>query len=214
MRSSLTYGPYESAVSMKFTPSSGSRRSTRSASSRSAGSPHTPLPVIRIAPKPRRLTVRSPPRSKVPLSVAVGAVMKVSGVLRNVRAPRLRTTRTPRSKSEELREVRSARLRVKCSWRSAGRLPHDHRPHDLHRVSVLSEQLRQDAIGAAIGMYQDARLLRGGDQLLAHHAVHRVTVLRAERVEQPRALVVGRHVEHVHPEHLRGRERHGDRPRQ
>src|SRR5271170_5121175 len=51
---------------MKLTPSSAARRSTRTASSRSAGGPQTPLPVKRIAPYPRRLTVRSPPRVKVP----------------------------------------------------------------------------------------------------------------------------------------------------
>src|ERR1700721_1996636 len=35
-------------------------------SSRSAGGPQTPLPTMRIAPKPSRLTVRSPPRVNVP----------------------------------------------------------------------------------------------------------------------------------------------------
>src|SRR4051794_8016303 len=55
---------------MKFTPSSTARRRTRTASSRSAGGPHTPLPVRRIAPKPRRLTVRSPPSLNVPDAAA------------------------------------------------------------------------------------------------------------------------------------------------
>ena len=36
----------------------------------SRGSPHTPSPVSRIAPKPRRLTVVSPPMSKVPDALA------------------------------------------------------------------------------------------------------------------------------------------------
>ena len=53
-------------MSMKFTPSSAARRRTRTHSSRSAGGPHTPLPTMRIAPKPRRLTVRSPPKVNVP----------------------------------------------------------------------------------------------------------------------------------------------------
>src|SRR5687767_12790390 len=61
MRISLTSGPYESAVSMKLTPSSTARRNTVLAASRSGGSPQIPRPVTRIAPKPRRLTVRSPP---------------------------------------------------------------------------------------------------------------------------------------------------------
>ncbi len=50
MSDSLTCGPYEFAVSMKFTPSSGTRRSTRRASAGSAGIPQTPAPVSCIAP--------------------------------------------------------------------------------------------------------------------------------------------------------------------
>ncbi len=53
-------------MSMKLTPSSIARRNTAFASSRSAGGPQMPSPVIRMAPKPRRLTVRSPPTSIVP----------------------------------------------------------------------------------------------------------------------------------------------------
>src|SRR6476659_7985887 len=59
---------------MKSTPSSGSRRRTASASSRSsgvAGGPQIPGPVMRIAPKPRRVTVSSPPMANVPAAVAV-----------------------------------------------------------------------------------------------------------------------------------------------
>ncbi len=66
MSSSLTAGPYESAVSMKLIPSSTTRRSTALATSRSGGSPQIPLPVMRMAPNPMRLTVRSPPTSIVP----------------------------------------------------------------------------------------------------------------------------------------------------
>ena len=50
---------------MKLTPSSMARRSTATASARSAGSPQMPGPVIRMAPKPSRLTVL-PAISKVP----------------------------------------------------------------------------------------------------------------------------------------------------
>src|SRR5262245_3387006 len=58
---------------MKFTPSSTTRRNTALATSRSGGSPQMPGPVIRIAPKPMRCTVRSPPTSMVPEARA-GAV--------------------------------------------------------------------------------------------------------------------------------------------
>src|SRR6266566_4810691 len=65
MRSSFVSGPYASAVSMKLTPSSTARRKTFFAPSRSGGQPQIPSPVNRIAPKPSRLTNRSPPSSKV-----------------------------------------------------------------------------------------------------------------------------------------------------
>src|SRR6476646_7894594 len=65
MSSSLVSGPYASAVSIKFTPSSTARLRTLSAFSRSGGQPQMPSPVTRIAPKPSRLTVRSPPKVKV-----------------------------------------------------------------------------------------------------------------------------------------------------
>ena len=52
MISSLRLGPYESAVSMKSTPSSTARRTTATAAARSAGPPQTPSPTIRMAPKP------------------------------------------------------------------------------------------------------------------------------------------------------------------
>src|SRR5438874_6709444 len=46
---------------MKFTPSSTARRKTFFAFSRSGGQPQIPSPVNRIAPKPSRLTNKSPP---------------------------------------------------------------------------------------------------------------------------------------------------------
>src|ERR1700733_7986509 len=46
---------------MKSMPNSTARRSTRTASARSAGWPQIPLPVIRIAPNPSRVTRRSFP---------------------------------------------------------------------------------------------------------------------------------------------------------
>src|SRR6267142_3596758 len=65
MSSSLVSGPYASAVSIKFTPSSTVRLRTFRAFSRSGGQPQMPSPVTRIAPKPRRLTVKSPPKLNV-----------------------------------------------------------------------------------------------------------------------------------------------------
>ncbi len=55
-------------MSIRFTPSSMARLRTARAPSGSAGSPQTPLPVIRFAPKPRRFTVRSPPTAKVSMA--------------------------------------------------------------------------------------------------------------------------------------------------
>src|SRR5436190_12790898 len=50
---------------MKLTPSSTARRKTFFAFSRSGGQPQIPSPVNRIAPKPSRLTNRSPPNKNV-----------------------------------------------------------------------------------------------------------------------------------------------------
>src|SRR5439155_16186546 len=50
---------------MKLTPSSTARRKTCFAFSRSGGQPQIPSPVRRIAPKPSRLTNRSPPNKNV-----------------------------------------------------------------------------------------------------------------------------------------------------
>src|SRR3954447_15477407 len=73
---------------MKSTPSSGRRRSTAIAVSWSGGGPQMPLPVMRIAPKPRRWTSRSPPILKVPEAVAVAIPTTVAR-----RAPRRRALR-------------------------------------------------------------------------------------------------------------------------
>src|SRR5882757_5018831 len=82
MISSLTSGSYESAVSMTLIPSSAARRKTLMASFRSLGGPQTPLPVILMAPKPRRLTGRSPPMANWPACAAgVWAQSMFAGVL-------------------------------------------------------------------------------------------------------------------------------------
>src|SRR5918994_763258 len=52
-------------------PSSTTRRRTRSASSGSSGEPQMPRPVIRIAPKPRRWTSRSPPMVNVSIRLTL-----------------------------------------------------------------------------------------------------------------------------------------------
>src|SRR5438552_5716920 len=74
MSSSLVSGPYASAVSIKFTPSSTARLRTFSALARSGGQPQMPSPVSRIAPNPRRLTVRSPPNLQVGFVATLGDV--------------------------------------------------------------------------------------------------------------------------------------------
>src|ERR1700694_4035603 len=61
-------------MSIKFTPSSTARRRTLSALSRSGGQPQTPSPVMRIAPKPSRLTGRSPPNFQTEFVARLGVV--------------------------------------------------------------------------------------------------------------------------------------------
>src|ERR1700687_5587386 len=60
---------------MKFTPNSMARRRTAIAVAGSLGGPQIPSPVRRIAPKPRRLTVSSPPSVIVPAFAADGVVV-------------------------------------------------------------------------------------------------------------------------------------------
>src|SRR5580692_4260917 len=55
---------------MKLVPNCTARRRTANASFASRGSPQIPSPVMRIAPKPSRLTCRSPPISSVPAAAA------------------------------------------------------------------------------------------------------------------------------------------------
>src|ERR1700683_416332 len=59
---------------MKLTPSSMARFKTRRASSGSLGSPQIPLPVRRMAPKPRRFTSRSLPIVNVLLIVTMAVL--------------------------------------------------------------------------------------------------------------------------------------------
>jgi hypothetical protein len=72
------------AQSTQHTSSSTARRSTRRACSGSSGSPKIPRPVRRIAPKPMRLTRRSPPKENVPAAAAFGlaswSVMRLPSV--------------------------------------------------------------------------------------------------------------------------------------
>src|SRR6185312_3977745 len=55
---------------MKFTPRRTARCNTLTAVATSGGSPQTPRPVMRMAPKPRRLTSRSAPRTSCPAAAA------------------------------------------------------------------------------------------------------------------------------------------------
>jgi hypothetical protein len=63
----------------EVTPSSTAQRSTARASFRSGGSPGCLGWLRRIAPKPRRLTVKSPRTSTVPASAAVGLLLAGTG---------------------------------------------------------------------------------------------------------------------------------------
>src|SRR6202035_4642746 len=65
---------------MKLTPRSTARRRTAMHVSRSAGGPQMPSPVIRMAPKPMRRTVRSPPTPMVP-DPSAGGVDELSVVM-------------------------------------------------------------------------------------------------------------------------------------
>src|SRR4051794_738044 len=66
---------------MRLIPRSTARRSTAMASSWSFGGPQMPSPVMRMAPKPRRRTVRSP-KVKVPTVVSSRAIVEAMvGVL-------------------------------------------------------------------------------------------------------------------------------------
>ena len=63
---------------MRLMPRSGSRAKTRAASAGFEGGPHTPFPVMRMAPKPSLLTVTSPPTRNEPEDSTVRVV--ISGV--------------------------------------------------------------------------------------------------------------------------------------
>ena len=92
---------------MKSTPSSTARRSTAIASSWSRGGPQIPSPVMRIAPKPSRLTLRAPAMSYV---VDMAPNLPASG--RN-------GPRQPEGIGTRLRPCRSGRRRRRTtsSWR-------------------------------------------------------------------------------------------------
>src|SRR5215218_2020967 len=70
IRFSETSGPFESAVSIRLTPSSTTRLRTRIDSSWSAGGPQIPGPVMRMAPIAMRRTSMLP-RLNVPADCAV-----------------------------------------------------------------------------------------------------------------------------------------------
>src|SRR5438128_12143634 len=80
---------------MKLTPSSTARRKTCFAFSRSGGQPQIPSPVRRIAPKPSRLTNRSPPSRNVllllmlmlPLASGIAAISFDKPSVRTPAAP-------------------------------------------------------------------------------------------------------------------------------
>src|SRR6266446_761729 len=86
---------------MKLTPSSRARRKTFFAFSRSGGQPQIPSPVNRIAPKPSRLTNRSPPNKNVSsLLLACPAVAERRGVLAAARSFGNPPAKTPAAPAE------------------------------------------------------------------------------------------------------------------
>src|SRR5947209_7174870 len=101
---------------MKVTPSSTARRSTAIATARSGGAPQMPVPVTRMAPNPRRLTVRSPPTSMVPATAAL-----VSGMPKGYPA------------RPEGRSSRADQLLAEPGRQPADELAAAHRVHDEDR---------------------------------------------------------------------------------
>src|SRR5215831_18749142 len=93
MSSSSVSGPYASAVSIRFAPSSTARRNTFNAFARSGGQPQIPSPVRRIAPNPSRLTDKSPPILKVELSLGDAAPKTVVALPAKSVAPVARVAR-------------------------------------------------------------------------------------------------------------------------
>src|SRR6266498_3643892 len=76
---------------MKLTPSSTARRKTFCAPSRSGGQPQIPSPVNRIAPKPSRLTNRSPPSRNVLLLLMLMLPLASGTAARILCHPHVRT---------------------------------------------------------------------------------------------------------------------------
>src|ERR1700712_2820766 len=111
---------------MKFTPSSTARRSTRMHSSASAGGPQTPLPVMRMAPNPSRLTVRSPPMTKVPDFCAMDGVVTGTNLLRWCQAERVKLT-----------DLATLSLTYADVGATAGPLPDGY--HHLHRSAAIGK---------------------------------------------------------------------------
>src|SRR5450432_4592959 len=110
---------------MKLTSSSRARRSVCKTSGRFSGSPQTPRPVMRMAPKPSRLTVKLP-ILKTPPALAVILLLKVT-----------RLGCCPRPK-------RAAASGVLQGFRTPGDRKYD--VHDLlyfvvHEVSTLQQEL-------------------------------------------------------------------------
>src|SRR5437870_5245965 len=80
---------------MKLTPSSTARRKTFFAFSRSGGQPQIPSPVKRIAPKPSRLTKRSPPSRNVLLLLMLMLPLASGIAARSFGNPPVRTPAAP-----------------------------------------------------------------------------------------------------------------------
>src|SRR5882724_1730647 len=104
---------------MKLMPSSTTRRSVAMAWSRLGGSPQMPRPVIRMAPNPSRLTVRSPPTSMVPAAAAVGCASTRYLLLVTVSLSRLPPRADAGGRRKGRRELKGAEGTVPA-WRGRG----------------------------------------------------------------------------------------------
>src|SRR4051794_5235714 len=110
---------------MKSTPRSGRRRSTARAASGFSGGPQMPGPVMRMAPKPRRVTSMSPPIANVPDAIAVTVTVTV------VTVPTHRSDAEPLEVQQPAQHTRCARV-MRQTERPVGALALvvDEHPHE------------------------------------------------------------------------------------
>src|SRR5215207_2558775 len=158
---------------MRLMPSSIARLSTALASSGSSGSPQMPSPVIRMAPKPMRITLRSPPRLNVPADAAFGLV-SWSVMWLFLSCSFLLRISNPGSLSHELRAedlvVQFALAQESFVGATGGdlafvehqdqiRVPHGRDPlrYHEHRAVLLTHELVERLLNRRLGLGVDRR---------------------------------------------------------